>query len=246
MVGKPIGSFYGLNSLGVISEEEYQRILVDKQHIGEKGYQLTGPAVWNYENVQPGDAKWKDVNNDGKITDDDREILGDNYPDFTYGVSTNISYKGASLSASFSGVQGAQVISFQNYYLLNMEGTCNQFALAADRYNSVTNPDPAMYRANIATTNKNTYGVSSYMINDASYFRCTNITLNYNLPQKWVEKIKLRGVSLFASVDNAFTITDYIGYNPDVSYKSGNLMPGFDWGTYPLSRAYNFGCKLSF
>ncbi|MBT9872308.1 SusC/RagA family TonB-linked outer membrane protein [Bacteroides salyersiae] len=246
MVGKPIGSFYGLNSLGVISEEEYQRILVDKQHIGEKGYQLTGPAVWNYENVQPGDAKWKDVNNDGKITDDDREILGDNYPDFTYGFSTNISYKGVSLSASFSGVQGAQVISFQNYYLLNMEGTCNQFALAADRYNSVTNPDPAMYRANIATTNKNTYGVSSYMINDASYFRCTNITLNYNLPQKWVEKIKLRGVSLFASVDNAFTITDYIGYNPDVSYKSGNLMPGFDWGTYPLSRAYNFGCKLSF
>ena len=88
--------------------------------------------------------------------------------------------------------------------------------------------------------------VSSYMVNDASYFRCTNITLNYNLPQKWVEKIKLRGVSLFASIDNAFTITDYIGYNPDVSYKSGNLMPGFDWGTYPLSRAYNFGCKLSF
>ena len=103
-----------------------------------------------------------------------------------------------------------------------------------------------MYRANIATTNKNTYGVSSYMVNDASYFRCTNITLNYNLPQKWVEKIKLRGVSLFASIDNAFTITDYIGFFPDVSYKSGNLMPGFDWGTYPLSRAYNFGCKLSF
>lgn len=48
-----------------------------------------------------------------------------------------------------------------------------------------TNPDPAMYRANIATANKNTYGVSSYMVNDASYFRCTNITSNYSLPQKW-------------------------------------------------------------
>lgn len=246
MVGKPIGSFYGLNSLGVISEDDYQRILTDKSHIGESGYKLSGPAVWDYDNVQPGDAKWKDVNGDGKITDDDREILGDNYPDFTYGFSTSFSYKGITLSASFSGVQGIEVINFQNYYLLNMEASCNQFATAANRYNAVSNPNPEIYRANRIATNKNTQGVSSYMVSDASYFRCTNISLNYEFPKKWMNKIKLSGFSIFASIDNAFTITDYIGYNPDVNYKSGNLMPGLDWGTYPLSRAYNFGCKLIF
>ena len=120
--GEPIGSYYGMVSQGIITKEDYDNILIDKQHQGEKGYELLGPAVNNYEEVFIGDVKWKDVNGDRQITEDDREIIGNNYPDFTFGLYTTVSYKGLSLSATFDGQYGADVINFSKYYIGNMEG----------------------------------------------------------------------------------------------------------------------------
>ena len=200
-----------------------------------------------YNNIHPGDVKWRDVDGNGRITENDRDILGDAYPDFTYGISTNMSYKNFDLSATFTGSQGAQVINFQKYYLYNMEGSGNQLVSALDRWQSDENPgNGTVFRATRTSTPNISQRLSSYMVDDASYFRCSNITLGYNFPAKWMKKVGVESLRLYASVDNLFTITDYEGYNPEVDYKGDNLLPGFDWGVYPLARTYSVGLKLAF
>ena len=139
------------------------------------------------------------------------------------------------------------MINFQDYYLYNMEGSSNQYAIAKDRY--VSDSEPGRNNVPIATRISTTNGslkLSSYYVEDASYFRCTNVTLGYSLPSKWMERIKIASCRIYVSGDNLFTITPYRGYNPEVSYKSSNLMPGFDWGCYPLSRIWSAGLNLTF
>jgi len=249
--GSPIGSFFGYFADGVLSEQDYQNILIDKTNLvnGEfpAGYQMVGPAVPNYSSVRAGDVKWRDVDSNGHITDEDRGILGDAYPDFTYGFSTNLSYKGFDLSAVFSGSQGGKVINFQKYYLYNMEGSGNQLASALNRYQSETNPgNGQVFRAARHSTTNVSMRLASYMVDDASYFRCANLTLGYSFQPSLLNKIKLQGLRVYASVDNLFTISDYEGYNPEVDYKGDNLLPGFDWGVYPLAKTFSVGAKLTF
>ena len=251
--GLPVGSFYGYQVDGIISETDYANILIDKTVWSNNGnsfpeeYVLVGPAVPNYNNIHAGDTKWKDVNADGRITEDDRDVLGNAYPDFTYGISTDFAYKGFDLRATFAGSQGAKVINFQKYYLFGMEGYSNQLISALDRWRSEENPGRNnVHRATRMSTPNISTRLSSYMIDDASYLRCTNITLGYNFPTTWISKLQLQTLRVYVSADNLFTITKYEGYNPDVDYKGNNLMPGFDWGDYPLSRTYSIGAKVTF
>ena len=249
--GLPIGSFYGYFADGIISEQDYQNILFDKGNLVNgsfpEGYKLTGPAVPNYSTVREGDVKWRDANKDGRITDDDRGILGDAFPDFTYGFSTNFSYKGFDLSAVFSGSHGGEVINFQKYYLYNMEGSGNQLSSTLGRWKSSSNPgNGQVFRAARHSTSNISMRLASYMVEDASYFRCANITLGYNFKPSLLSKIRLQGLRIYASVDNLFTISDYEGYNPEVDYKGDNLLPGFDWGVYPLARTFSIGAKVTF
>lgn len=249
--GLPIGSFFGYFADGIISEQDYQNILTDKANLVNgkfpEGYQLVGPAVPNYTSVRPGDVQWRDIDGDGRITDDDRGVLGNAFPDFTYGISTNFSYKGFDLSAVFTGSQGGKVINFQKYYLYNMEGSGNQLVSTLNRWQSDTNPGNGhVFRADRQSNTNVSMRLASYMVEDASYFRCANLTLGYNFKASLLNKIKLQGLRLYASVDNLFTISDYEGYNPEVDYKGDNLLPGFDWGVYPLSRTFSIGAKLTF
>jgi len=90
--------------------------------------------------------------------------------------------------------------------------------------------------------------LSDYYLQDGSFFRCTNISLNVNLSNlSFIKKMKIGGITWSASVDNAFTITEYFGYNPEVDFNNGsNLTPGVDYGKYPLVRSFNTGFKVQF
>lgn len=246
--GLPIGSYYGMVSDGIITKEDYANILIDAQHQGEKGYVLQGPAVADYAQVYVGDVKWRDVNGDNVITEDDRDIIGNNYPDFSYGFSTNFKYKNFSLSASFDGQYGNKVINFSRYYIANLEGGVNTMAWGLDRYQDANNTgNGSIYRANRVAKNLNTK-FSTYFVEDGSFFRCTNITLGYNTPQnQFIRGLGISNIYLYTSIDNLFMITDYTGYNPDVDYNSsGNITPGIDFGTYPLARTWSLGINLTF
>ena len=253
--GKPIGSFYGYQAVGIMSKADYANALLDRDVYiknGNKfpeGYQLKGPAVASYalDNLSYGNAIWKDANGDGVITTDDKTIIGDAYPDFTGGFSTSLSWNGLDFSASFVYSYGGEVINFQDYYLYNMEGSGNQYSIVADRYISDAQPgrNNVPIASRISTTNTS-LKLSSYYVEDASFFRCANITLGYTLPKRWTSKLHITSCRVYVSGDNLFTITPYRGYNPEVSYKSSNMMPGFDWGCYPLSRIYSVGLNLTF
>lgn len=253
--GKPIGSFYGYQAVGIMSKADYANALLDRDVYiknGNKfpeGYQLKGPAVASYalDNLSYGNAIWKDTNGDGVITTDDKTIIGNAYPDFTGGFSTSLSWNGLDFSASFAYSYGGEVINFQDYYLYNMEGSGNQYSIVADRYISDAQPgrNNVPIASRISTTNTS-LKLSSYYVEDASFFRCANITLGYTLPKRWTSKLHITSCRVYVSGDNLFTITPYRGYNPEVSYKSSNMMPGFDWGCYPLSRIYSVGLNLTF
>ena len=238
-------------SEGLITPEDYALIQEDAKHVGEEGYQLQGVPVADYANVYVGDVKWKDVNGDGKITEDDRDIIGDNYPKFSYGFNTTLSWKGLSLSASFDGQYGNSVINFSRYYICNNEGGCNTMAVSLNRYQGeYTQPyavnNDMMFRANRTQKNLNTK-FSTYFVEDASFLRMTNLTLGYTIPDnKAFKTIGLSKFYLYFSVDNVFTATKYTGYNPDVDYNASNTAPGLDFGTYPLARSFSGGVKLTF
>ena len=253
--GYPIGSFYGFQALGIMSEEDYANCLIDKQvwdaNGGKfpEGYTLRGPAQAGYalDNLSYGNIIWEDVNKDGVIDTNDKKVLGDAYPDFTGGLSTSLRWAGLDFSANLTYSVGGQVINFQDYYCYNMEGSGNQYAIVADRYINDENPG----RNNVplaerhSTTNTN-LRLASFYVEDASYIRLSNVTLGYTLPKNWTEKVKLSRVRLYVSGDNLFCISPYRGYNPEISYKSSNMEAGFDWGGYPLSRIITGGINLTF
>ena len=182
------------------------------------------------------------------VNDEDKRIIGNPHPDFTYGFAFDFRYKNFDLRTSFNGSKGNQVLDGYDYYLYNMEGSGNQYADVAQRYRSPENPgNGKVYRASRGGTQSNSTRLSSFYLQDGSYLRMTNIILGYSMPQSIAQKWTLSGVRIYASVDNPFTITKYKGYNPEPDYdQRGNLTPGVDYGLYPLVRSYNLGLKVTF
>ena len=137
----------------------------------------------------------------------------------------------------------------QDYYIFNMEGSGNQYKVVTERYRNEENPGNGwIYRASRGGTQSNSTRLSTFYLQDGSFFRCTNITVGYTVPD--VNRLGsgyISNIRLYVAIDNPFTITKYRGYNPEVDYNDGsNLTPGVDYGKYPLVRAYNVGVQLSF
>lgn len=231
--GSPIGMFYGFKVLGIATEENYKTV---------------APSAASTNPLQPGDLYFEDVDGNGVVNDQDKRIIGNPHPDFTYGFALNTSYKNFDLRASFNGSQGNKVLDGYDYYLYNMEGSGNQYADVAQRWRSSANPgNGSVYRAARGGTQSNSTRLSSFYLQDGSFLRMTNIILGYSLPKETAQKLMLSGVRIYASVDNPFTITKYKGYNPEPDYdQRGNLTPGVDYGLYPLVRSYNLGLKVTF
>jgi TonB-linked SusC/RagA family outer membrane protein len=231
--GYPVGMFYGFKVLGQVTEDNINSV---------------APSASSTNPLKVGDLYFEDVDGNGIVDDNDKTVIGTPHPDFTYGFALNTSYKTFDFRASFNGSQGNQVLDGQDYYLFNMEGSGNQYVEAADRYRNAANPGSGeVYRASRAGTQSNSTRLSTFYIQDGSYFRLTNVTLGYTFPKSVSSNLKVSNIRVYASVDNVFTITDYKGYNPEVDYSGGsNLTPGVDYGNYPLARTYNLGVKLTF
>jgi TonB-dependent starch-binding outer membrane protein SusC len=231
--GQPVGMFYGFKVLGRVTADNLGKV---------------APSASSTNPAKIGDLYFQDTDGNGIVNDADKTVIGTPYPKFTYGFALNTSYKTFDLRASFNGSYGNQVLDGQDYYLYNFEGSGNQYVDVANRYRNEANPGSGLnYRASRAGTQSNSTRLSSFYIQDGSYFRCTNITLGYSFPKQLANTLKVSNIRVYASVDNAFTITDYKGYNPEVDYSAGNnLAPGVDYGNYPLARTYNLGVKLTF
>lgn len=235
-MGQPVGMFYGFKALGRITAENIGKV---------------APSASSSNPAKIGDLYFEDVNHDGVINDNDKTVIGSPYAKFTYGFALTATYKAFDFRASFNGSYGNKILDGQDYYLYNFEGSGNQYVQVADRYVSPDQPGSGLnYRPSRAGTQSNSTRLSSFYLQDGSYLRMTNATIGYNVPKLLSKRLKVENIRVFASVDNAFTLTKYKGYNPDVDYNIGtngaNLAPGVDYGNYPIARAYNLGIKLTF
>lgn len=228
VIGKPLGNFYGYQQLGVF-----------KDQADLDSYPRDATA-------RPGDVKFADINNDGKINADDRTIIGNNQPDFIYGMTNTLSFKGFDLGITVQGVQGGEILNLSRRFIENLEGNQNQLSTILNRWRSPQDPgDGIVPRANQRTTGNNN-AISSRWVESASYFRVRNITLGYNLPKVALERIKIQSLRLYGGIQNAFTSTKYLGFNPEVSGYENALTGGVDYGSYPLARTYTVGLNIGF
>ena len=190
-------------------------------------------------NAQPGDFRWKDINGDGAITDDDRTKLGKGIPDWTYGFTFTLDWKGIDFSMLLQGQLGAQTLNVTRrtdlYYINLPKSILNRWTGEGS-----TNKYP---RFAFDSANEN-YRVSDYWMEDASFLRARNIQLGYTLPAKLTQKFFVSRLRLYAQVENAFTLTKYTGCDPEVS--GGFREVGVDRGVYPQNRTITFGLNLTF
>ena len=227
-VGRPIGDFYGYIFEGVYNTQEE----IDKHP--------------HLDTDTPGDPIVKDVNHDGKISTDDRTVLGNYQPDFDYGMNNTFKYKGFDLSIFVQGVYGNEIMDLGKFQTGSMTGRTNSKAVARDRWRSPEDPgNGKVFKASI-----DVYGVrrnsSTFWMEDGSYLRIRNITLGYNFNSVLLNKIKINSARIYLSSLNPFTFTKYDGYNPEVSTYDSALTPGIDYFNYPLSKSLTFGINVTF
>jgi TonB-linked SusC/RagA family outer membrane protein len=229
-VGSPIASFFMQNAIGVYKTNE----------------EVTGTAII-HPRVQAGDLIFEDVNNDGKIDSNDRKIVGDPWPDFTWGFDNRFTLGNLSLNISLAGSQGGQSFFQAGTMILNSAGVQNQLATANDRWKSESDPGAGVQPRAIRNNYANGFGTSSRFLFDNSFVRIRNINLSYTFPQDLVSKLSMSGMQVFANVINLHTWTDYPGYDPESSTAGNNVVnTGIDFLTYPLARTFTLGLNITF
>ncbi len=194
---------------------------------------------------QAGDIKIIDQNGDGKINTDDRVIIGNPNPKFTYGFQTRFSWKDLSLSAQFNGVYGKDLINTNTRYQAIPNKTGGN--LRTESWQNVWTPENTSGTYPRVNYTLPTPAVLDMYVEDASFLRCTDITLAYNIPNKVLKKSGFESINVFASVKNAFIITNYSGYDPEVNtFAFDGLRPGVDMSSFPHARSFIFGLNVSF
>ncbi len=221
-VGQPLNAYYGFVMEGIYQNEA---------EINEQLYATDNPTV------QPGDIRFKDLDNNGKIDDNDRDFLGSPIPRFTYGFTLNGEYKGFNFSMLFHGVQDVQHFNdlkkILNYDTRPFNHTTEMLGYWHGEETSNSIPRPSF-------TDNGGSRISSIFVEDASFFRLKNVELGYSFA-KLLKKINspISDLKIYVSAENLFTVTSYSGLDPE----STDLI---DYGTYPQARSFLFGVNVKF
>ncbi len=219
--GNAINAFYGYKTIGLISGAEAGKIM--------------GP---NGVMMQEGDIKFMD-DGDNIINEKDKTIIGDPNPQLFGGIFTAFAYKNFELSAMFNYSVGNDVFNYMRYKTESMSEYANQSVTVLDRW-TPSNTSATLPRMAYGDPSGNT-AFSDRWIEDGSYLRLGQLTLNYNLPpiQGFV-----KGVAIYLTATNLFTFTNYTGYDPDFSYMNSPFYRGVDYGKMPQTQSFIIGLKL--
>ncbi|MGZ8558830.1 MAG: SusC/RagA family TonB-linked outer membrane protein, partial [Chitinophagaceae bacterium] len=239
MIGQPVGMYYGWIADGIFKNQAE----LDKGPIFNPGAR---------DKSRIGDVRFVDVSGpggkpDGIINSFDKTIMGSPYPDYYYGMTNNFSYKNVSLSVSLQGTQGNEVLAMERDQSANNRGRFRQLSIMNDYWKSEQEPGNNWApRPNDTPTGNWRGRFSTLWLDDASYLRINNITLGYILPELLTRKAGLNFARVYVSSNNPFLITDYVGFNPDISRNSNPLTPGNANYDYPLAKSIVVGLNLSF
>ena len=268
-IGKPLYNFYGYVVEGVY--ESYEDIMNSP-----KPEKFPADGVFDRRNtVWVGDIKYKDINNDGVINEQDRTDIGSPFPLFTFGWTNTFRYKNWDLSIFLNGSYGNKVLNYNALTLTHMYSPwTNQLRSIADRaqlvpidpdkvydgtgnmnswYDDITNvklanPGTKTPRPTTDDPNDNDH-ISTRYVEDGSYLRIKNISLGYTLPKSLLQKAKIENVRVYCNIQNLYTFTKYTGYDPEVGASTQDatgLTYGVDNGRYPSPTLYSFGVSFTF
>lgn len=239
-VGQPAGMFYGYNWLGNYQYADFDEISTGqyrlKDHISDNGKER--------QSIQPGDIKYQDRNGDLKITDSDRQVIGNPLPKHIGGFGNTFTYGALDLHVFFQWVYGNDIY---NANRIIFEGNSlqitdlNQYKSYENRW-TPTNQNNTYFR----TGGSGPVGMhSSRVVEDGSFVRLKTLSLGYTLPEKWVNKAQLSNVRLNVSAQNLMTWTSYSGMDPEVSVRNSVLTPGLDYSAYPHARTFVLGISAN-
>ena len=242
-VGKPLGLMYGPVFDGV-----YQYSDFNVSPSGVYSLKTNIPTNGNGRGtIQPGDIKYKDLNGDGIVNNNDFTVIGRGLPKNTGGFTNDFSYKGFDLSIFFQWSYGNNIL---NANRLVFEGNMlnktnlNQYASYEDRW-TPTNPSNTLYRAGIGAQGAIGNSFSSRVVEDGSYLRFKTLSLGYNIPKKLIKKWGIKNLNFYLAAQNLYTWTKYTGYDPEVSIFNSPLTPGVDYSAYPRAKTITVGIKAS-
>jgi TonB-linked SusC/RagA family outer membrane protein len=226
--GEPIDAYYGYIVDGIFQSQE---------DVDNSAQPDAKPGFLEFKDVSGPDGK-----PDGKITSADRTIIGNPFPDFTFGFGNDFAFKGFTLHIFFNGKLGQQLLNFN---LINTENPIgfrrNRLAYVLNRWT----PENHSTRNPSFVQNKSSRAVNSRVVENASFVRLKDLKLSYDFSPRLLQGIKLKSLKIYADVQNLLTITNYIGYDPDVNV-NGSANIRIDDNAYPLSRIFTAGIHLSF
>jgi len=237
--GQNVALFYGFVFDGL-----YQ--LSDFDQLPGGGYQLKAEIPNNGSDravIKPGYMKYKDINGDGIVDDNDQTIIGNPLPLHIGGFNNNFRYKQFDLNVFLQWSYGNDVLNANRIVFEGAEGrtNLNMFATYADRW-SLENQSSLLPVA--GGYGPNVY--SSRTIEDGSFLRLKTVSLGYTLPKNLLQKWKTESIRIHASAQNLFTWANYSGLDPEVSVRHTALTPGFDWSPYPRARTVIMGLNVTF
>ena len=239
MAGQPISSFYGYVVEGIFNTPA--EVAAHPKYNPD----INGNDSYS----KPGVFMYKDVNGDGKITSDDRTIIGSPHPDFTYGLNIDFAYKNFDMTMFFQGSQGNDLINYVNRWTKfnNFSGNRDVTRLTeswtAERYANGSKITMPMAILDDAVMQQN----STFFVEDGSYLRMKNLQIGYSLPAALTSRLKIDHLRIYVQATNLFTITKYSGLDPEIRMTQSNADRGMgiDEGVYPTSQIFMVGINLN-
>ena len=218
--GYPINVFYGYVTDGIFQNQKEVH-----DHASQIG-------------AEPGDIRFKDLNHDGVINDEDRTVIGNPNPSHLFSINNSLNWRGFELSIYLQGVAGNKIFNANKIDLTGMSAAYNQLTEVLSRWNGegTSNVIP---RAVYSDPNGNNR-ISDRFVESGSYLRLKTISLSYNFPLQWVKILSVESARLTLSCENVATITGYSGFDPEVGIN------GIDLSSYPVSRTFNIGFNVNF
>ncbi len=203
------------------------------------------------EGVDPesGNIVYRDVDGNGSITPDDRTIIGHAAPKFIYGMTNNLSFMNFDLNIFIQGVQGNEIFNATKMDLEGMFDSKNQSVNVLDRWQQIGDVTDVPRANSAGDGNLDNIHNSSRFVEDGSFLRIKSVTLAYNFPGTWLQKVKMQNLSIYATAQNLLTFTKYTGFDPEVNAYGVNSLGtefGVDYGTYPQTRQVVFGLNVTF
>lgn len=230
VVGQKYNTYYGYQAGGFFESDEAAQAYMDK-YAGQEGYPFN-------KTFKGGDLIYLDTNGDGKMTEDDRVLLGSTDPSWTFGLNLNAGWKGFDLTLMFTGAADV-------HRLFETPGEFNGDAdhPVAEWLDAWTpeNKDAKMPRVALKEDSPNLpwTTMSSFWIQNASYVRLKNLQFGYNFPTKWLKPLGIEKLRLYYSAENLFTIDNMlVNLDPEGTDTTGR--------SYPLLQTHSFGVSITF